>query len=217
MKILITRSTSEASIGSLRRTLEIQRTYYPLCSEITQVIVSNEKVSDVGLETVVCPDLVGPGGFWHGKVRNLAFKAALDFGADILLPLDSDAVFLGFPVGCFISDFERLKAFYQNENEKLTAVALSDIARWQFNSWWVFRRNVFSQKWCHSYEGFIGYGWDDYDFLHNIAIPNGCHIVNSQATAIHLWHHPKRHAKDAEFDLEFLRNKRLYESRAGMS
>lgn len=212
MKALIAIISSENVLSSLFASLEMQKRW-PIDTVHRRIIITDRKVMGLGIEMIVDPAISGPGGYAHSRARNHAIRAARDSDCDYLVMVDSDTVFLGFQPGAPIADFERLRLFFQKQGEVITDEVLRDPDRVQWGSFWIFGRAVFEQDWCESCEGFLGYGWEDYDFVFNVLEPRGYKITNSSAAAIHLWHHPKRNRNDAEFDAEFLRNKRLYENR----
>lgn len=212
MKILITYHASTEAEAGLLRSLEVQK-QWPLAENITQAIICERGIMGLDIPMIVDPTLVGVGGYAHARARNHAIAAARKADVDYLVSLDSDAVFRGFPAGVVPSDLERIRMFYQKEGETITSEALADPARVSYSSFWVISRALFSQDWCEAYEGFVGYGWEDFDFVFNVMAPRGYRMVNSEASMIHLWHHPQRNRNEHEFAAEYLRNKRLYEAR----
>jgi len=212
MKALLAFITSESCRPCLNASLEMQKRF-PIDPIHERLIVTDREIMGLGIPTIVDPALTGAGGYAYSRARNHCIAAARKSDCDYLVMLDSDTVFLGFKPGAPIEDFERLRIFFQKQGEVITDEALNDPERVSWGSFWVFSRKVFMQDWCQSCEGFVGYGWEDYDFVFNVLEPHGYKIVNSSAAAIHLWHHPKRNRPDAEFDAEFLRNKRVYENR----
>lgn len=212
MKYLITYSTSKFAAASIIAAHEMQK-QYPLPDDCHRVALSDAIIPGLDMETIVDPFLDGPGGFWQSRVRNMAFAAARKFDPEYLITMDSDAVFLGLCDGEPMKDFECAQVFFQCHHERITPEALAVPSRYRLSSWWIFHRRIYTQEWCRAYEGFMGYGFDDFDFLYNVAAPRGYERTPGAVRALHLWHHPKRGRNDAEFDLEFLRNKRLYEAR----
>lgn len=212
MKALLIFITSESCLPCLRASLKMQERW-PIQAPHERLIITDREIMGLDIRTIVDPALTGSGGYAYSRARNIAIAEARKSDADYLVMLDSDTVFMGFEPGAPIVDFERLKLFFQKEGEIITDEALKDPERVAWGSFWIFSRKVFMEPWCESCEGFVGYGWEDYDFVFNVLEPHGYKITNSSASAIHLWHHPMRNRNTEEFNAEFLRNKRVYENR----
>lgn len=62
-------------------------------------------------------------------------------------------------------------------------------------------------------EDFIGIEYDDNDFVERL-LENGCHYVETEALAIHLWHQRRSSAQETMIRIE--QNKKLYLQRKGI-
>ena len=187
-KILITYSCSLSVGPSLLAALEMQK-QFPLAENIQQLVFSDLEIPGVNIPMILDARLMRPDGYAHGLARNLNIAAARARDVDYLVMLEADSVFLGFKGGAPASDYETLLIFFQDHpGEAFTHSGFLEEKRWRLASWMVLGRKLFMEPWCSSDERFVGWGWEDFDFVQNVMAPRGFHLRPSSGSAIHLWH-----------------------------
>lgn len=198
LMILLAYCVSTSLMPTLERSFAVQREF-PLASDCTSTLISNKGFPPIG---------DGP-DFNLARARNYAIGFARIVNADWIVCLDSDSVWLGvsrLPESGYGLPLIR----FQRKGESLDCQSAQRIQRgqnWQHGSWFILRRDIFTQPWCRFDERFVGHGYEDWDFNRNILAAHGVHRSDTDAHALHLYHSIRSRPLAANRDL-FVMKKR---------
>jgi hypothetical protein len=123
------------------------------------------------------------GEFCLSAYRNAALQYADSNGYDYLVIGDADSIFIEStflpPATGFAPTLICHLQPYENPHDLRQAKAFI------VASWWILARSMFHLRWC---EEFTGYGWQDNDFVTNVAAPAGFEYSNISLLAYHMFH-----------------------------
>lgn len=202
MRTLLAYTATPKVMPDLRRTLAVQREYYPKAWAAYDKVVVGGWMDDLPCAVVDC----GEGDdFCISKARNAAIGFARREGYDWVVLLDADHVVLNPMELAPRSGFGAPMTAWQWEHEGFP-LDLSAAERWMESQWWILGREHFGRQFC---EQFVGYGFEEVDFQRHVMadVP----VTETDLRVVHLWH-PRRAARWADVQL-FEQRKREYEEK----
>lgn len=214
MKPLLTYIVTQSVLPRLLRTLAFQKSHFAEAFEqYDKIILTDFKTQiDVGLKVVrrdICPE----GKYSMPVARNAAFKVAEEGGYEWHFDGDADRVVLDCP-----KEFPEpglgyvsMHHFLKDETEKdiLEKYALGKI-NFRPSSFFVTHREFFTKlRFC---EEFVGYGYDDIDFVYNVCRKSKVPSRIIKAHGFHLWHEERTYEGFNNYE-GFRENGRLFEER----
>lgn len=163
-----------------------------LPSNCKQLIVSEAPLGSLNISPyfVVNPEIGSGESLNLSRQRNLAIRYAIENGFDWLVILDCDSLVLDIKK-MPSSGYGTAWVWWQEKGELLSKVSRDKTDRWTERSWFILGRDVFTQPWCRFDEGYVGYGFQDWDFHEHVVTRNGIQRTESDIRAVHLWHAPR--------------------------
>lgn len=142
--------------------------------------------------------------------RNIALDHAQKNNFDLVLLLDADVVLLEDPV-VPENPFTLTWSFFSDENEAARGeFPLADPSKWRGGTGFVLKQECLCLRFC---EGFIGYGYQDVDYQHNVLVPVVGEPSRWSTKSIHVWHPPRGNHLAHWDQNKVLMIKRLYATR----
>lgn len=188
MRILIAYVTTERCEESLKQSF-LSSIHFPV-PDTEIVVASNKRFGWLQHPQIIEPSIGNWREFNLSRARNLCIDYALRAGHDWVVCMDADGVFIGltqFPP----SGYGSCRIYRTARGERLLDLQLDRPDRWGDSSWFVLSRSVFAKSFVRFDEGYVGYGFEDWDFHESVLGRNGIHASGTDAKAIHFWHPPR--------------------------
>jgi len=207
MRTLFTHIVTTAVLPRFKRTWKLQEGFSSAIREVDHLVISDpETVLDFDMPVIRIP-LFKDGKFCLPVARNAALNYAHEGGYDILLDGDADRVLISLPQclpESFISFVMQHLSGSLETDEDLIRKAHSGELQFEPTSFYIIPRSLMHLRFN---EEFVGYGWDDYDYIHNTVVPAGIGFMDCGARGIHANHavSPEAFLESKENRVRFLR------------
>lgn len=195
--VMVAYTVSKSYLPIVHRTIRIQDIAYP------DAMVGYKRHIQVS-------DFEGT-AYCLAAERNKTFEKATKENVDWLICLDSDAILTNRITQWPLSGYGNCKALALAEtDDPYTDRFPYDKDTFIDRSWYILHKSVFSK--ARLYEGFTGYGWEDFDFVHVVLKSIGIFHTVSDSLALHLWHPVNLEL----ISKTYLVNQKLYEGRRAL-
>lgn len=181
MKILLAYSVTKNLWPAFEQAQE-WHSHFSVDARFDRVVVTDHPKQNTVINEIGAKCWVGD-EFCLSKCRNASFDYASEIGADWVVLLDADSVVLNWPTQLPETGLGTL-LIYRHHAERFDNLELDNPDRWQRMGWYLVRRDLFT---AHRYdESFVGYGFEEDDFRHNVL--RGVDLEDTDMRAMHIFH-----------------------------